>query len=135
VILTSDSEESSAIYLLDTHAAYWLAIGSSRLSQDAKAAMSADNATLAMSAVTAFEYADLVQRLRLPLAPPLPELLSELAIDLLDYPAAAARLAPLLPLIHLDPVDRMLIAHAVVAEVTLITADEDMRSYPVQWIW
>jgi PIN domain nuclease of toxin-antitoxin system len=36
---------------------------------------------------------------------------------------------------HGDPVDRMLIAHALHAGLTLVTADETIRRYPVPTIW
>jgi PIN domain nuclease of toxin-antitoxin system len=124
-----------ATFFLDTHAVYWLAVDPVSLSLTARQAIGTDGAELCMSAVTAFEYADLVQRERLPLAPGLGELLDGFAMQLIDYPAAAARLAPLLPFIHLDPVDRMLVAHAIAADVTLITADSDMHKYPAKTLW
>lgn len=105
------------------------------LSLAAKRAIGAEDADLCLSAVTAFEYSDLVRRERLPLAPGLGDLLEGFAIALIDYPSAAARLAPLLPMIHLDPVDRMLIAHALAADATLVTADENMHAYPARTLW
>lgn len=36
---------------------------------------------------------------------------------------------------HGDPVDRMLIAHAIHADLTLVTADGLMRRYPVKSLW
>jgi PIN domain nuclease of toxin-antitoxin system len=39
-----------------------------------------------------------------------------------------------LPLIHRDPVDRMLVAHALVDGMTILTADANIRRYPVPTI-
>ena len=40
-----------------------------------------------------------------------------------------------LPLIHRDPFDRLIIATALVEGMTLITADENIQKYDVQYIW
>ena len=39
-----------------------------------------------------------------------------------------------LPDIHRDPIDRMLIAHALAEGCTLATADANIRKYPVPFI-
>ncbi len=62
-------------------------------------------------------------------------LLQKLRASLIDFPSEAYRLVALLPPIHRDPVDRMLIAHAIHADLTLVTADEAMRAYPVRSLW
>ena len=36
---------------------------------------------------------------------------------------------------HKDPFDRLLIATATVEEMTLITADEKIHKYRVNWAW
>jgi len=41
----------------------------------------------------------------------------------------------LLPLIHRDPFDRLLIATALVEQMTLITTDENIAKYSVPQIW
>ncbi|GHU69627.1 twitching motility protein PilT [Clostridia bacterium] len=40
-----------------------------------------------------------------------------------------------LPFIHRDPFDRMLIATANAEGMTLVTADENIRRYNVEWLW
>jgi PIN domain nuclease of toxin-antitoxin system len=40
-----------------------------------------------------------------------------------------------LPDIHRDPVDRMLIAHAIAAGLVLVTADRQIDRYPVRTLW
>ena len=49
-------------------------------------------------------------------------------------PAHALR-AALLPAIHKDPFDRILIAQAQVENLPLITSDPEIARYPVQVIW
>ena len=122
-------------YLIDTQALAWIGTGSGRLSRRAVATLlDADN-ELFVSAVTAFEFVDLNMRGRFDADLPFHAIVDRLGASLLDYPAEAYRILPLLPLIHRDPVDRMLIAHAVHADLTLITADTDMREYPVRSLW
>ena len=40
-----------------------------------------------------------------------------------------------LPLIHRDPFDRLIIATSITEEMTLITADENIQKYDINWIW
>ena len=40
-----------------------------------------------------------------------------------------------LPRIHKDPFDRLLIATAQTEEMVLVTTDENIHKYDVQWIW
>lgn len=91
---------------------------------------------LAISAVTAFELADLRERGRIPTSVDLENLLATLDITLLDFPADLWRFASRLPYIHGDPVDRMLVAHALATGNVLVTADGDMSRYPgVRTLW
>jgi PIN domain nuclease of toxin-antitoxin system len=90
---------------------------------------------LYVSAVTAWEYADLQHRGRFPPEADLTQTLELLNATVLDYPAGAWRLAFGLPDLHRDPVDRMLIAHAIHADFTLVSADETIRSYPGRSLW
>jgi PIN domain nuclease of toxin-antitoxin system len=40
-----------------------------------------------------------------------------------------------LPLLHIDPFDRILIASALCEGMTLVTPDPEIHKYPVQVIW
>ncbi len=55
--------------------------------------------------------------------------------DPLPLTLADAERANLLPPIHKDPMDRMLIAHAVNADLTIITIDRLFASYGVRTVW
>lgn len=121
--------------LLDTHTLVWLGAGSSKLSRTAHSAIEASNARLLVSGVVAFEYADLLNRNRLPDAVPLAGLINDFEMALIDYPAKAWEFARTLPDIHRDPVDRMLIAHGLYLDCALVTVDAKIRRYPVKIVW
>ena len=40
-----------------------------------------------------------------------------------------------LPLVHRDPFDRLIIATSIIEEMAIITADENIQKYDVEWIW
>lgn len=50
---------------------------------------------------------------------------------LVDLPHAAWKFAPDLPNIHRDPIDRLLVSHALCSGMSVATADAEIRRYPV----
>ena len=40
-----------------------------------------------------------------------------------------------LPFLHRDPFDRLMIASAIVEDMTILTADENIQQYDVKWAW
>lgn len=121
--------------LIDTQSVVWLVTRIDRLSAVARAAVLESDEPVFVSVVTAFEFTDLNRRDRFGADLPLEPVLAQLDATVLGFPAEAWRLAESLPNLHRDPVDRMLIAHALHADLTLITADETMRRYPVRTLW
>lgn len=118
----------------DTHVLVWLMSGDSMLPEAGRnLLLGADR--FAVSAVTAWEYADLQQRGRLPDSPPFEQLAEGLGFTVESFPRGAWRLAAALPPIHGDPVDRMVIAHTLIADGRLATVDANMRRYPVNLLW
>lgn len=122
------------ILALDTQILVWLATGDKRLSAAVARALGADNELL-VSAVTAWEFVDLEQRGRFGGVIRFEEVLERFNLTVIDFPAEAWRLASALPDLHRDPVDRMLIAHVIHADMVLVTADKLMREYPVRSLW
>lgn len=51
------------------------------------------------------------------------------------FPVGAHRYYAALPGHHKDPFDRMLVAHALHDECTLVTCDTDIRKYDVPTFW
>lgn len=121
--------------LIDTHGLVWFAGADRRLSSVARSAIESAETSLFVSAVTAWEYADLKHRGRIPATADFARLQDMLGFTLLDYPAALWQTASQLPDIHRDPIDRMLIAHAIALDLTLVSADATMRRYPVKSLW
>jgi len=123
--------------LLDTCALIWLATGSDRLSQETRARM-ASSPSLYVCAITAFEIAVAAGRGRLTLAKPAWEWYSRalLVHDLTEIPVDGwiASRAALLPPIHKDPCDRMIVVAAQTHGLTIVTGDERLGQYGVEWV-
>lgn len=121
--------------LLDTQVLVWIGRDDRRLSAAFRSTLMVATTRYFVSAVVAYEFEDLRLRNRFPEVDNVNVLIRGLGAEVLDYPAAAHRIVPLLPDIHRDPVDRMLIAHAIHADLTVVTADAKMREYPVRSLW
>jgi PIN domain nuclease of toxin-antitoxin system len=121
--------------LLDTQVLVWIGAGDSRLPSRVQESLSDPQSQLFVSAVTAWEFADLEMRGRLPKAVSLMPIVDMLSASLLDFPRQAWETVAGLPRLHRDPVDRMVIGHALIADLTVVTADAIMRRYPVQSFW
>lgn len=113
----------------------WFGVGSRRLSRRAREVIEAPDNPLYVSAVTAWEYADLEARGRFADSAPLASLRDALRFEILDFTADLWAVAVSLPAIHRDPVDRMLVAHAIAMDLTVVTADKTIRRYPVATLW
>ena len=121
--------------LLDTQVLVWIGADDPRLPQRVRDTLLDPDSKLFVSAVTAWEFADLELRLRLPSGVSLPPILELLSARLLDFPHNAWEKIYDLPALHRDPIDRMLIGHAMTSELTLVTSDATMRQYPVKLLW
>lgn len=120
--------------LLDTCTLLWLVGAQERLSERAQAALEDHAGRLFVSAISAFEIGLKHQKgkLVLPLDPGrwyarALELhgLRELPVD-----GTAAIHATLLPPLHRDPADRILVATAQLRKLAILTPDPLIRAYP-----
>lgn len=66
---------------------------------------------------------------------PLQPLLDVLEAEEVDLPSRCWTIADRLPDHHRDPVDRMLIAHAILDDHELLTSDVTIKAYPVRTLW
>jgi PIN domain nuclease of toxin-antitoxin system len=122
--------------LLDTHAFLWMAASVPRISQAARQRIEA-TARVCVSSISIVELCIKHGTGKLPLPPPLearpgPAFLETIdKLGLLELPLdvmAAARLKDL-PRHHDDPFDRLLIAQALEADLTLVTHDRILARY------
>ena len=126
--------------LIDTHAALWLLAGDSRLSAKAREAFETADA-VSYSVVSLWEIGIKLglHRGDFQLQPNwwqvIPAALAAQGIQRLGVePTHCAQLA-LLPPIHRDPFDRMLVAQAIAEEHGILSADSWIQRYDIEVIW
>ncbi len=118
--------------LLDTQVLLWCLSDPKRLAPKARRRIESAGQVVLVSVVSAWEIE--IKRARGKLEAP-----NDLDLQLAEkrFSELALRLPHVaelssLPNLHRDPFDRMLIAQARVEQLTLVTADEHIRSYPVK---
>jgi len=126
--------------LLDTCVLLWLVSDPSAISLRATELMDSTPRGLFVSAISAFEVGQKAAARKLFLPRPVDEWfagviegqgLHEIAVS-----GVIAARATLLPAIHRDPFDRILVATALEHNLTILTPDDNMRRYPrVQTLW
>jgi PIN domain nuclease of toxin-antitoxin system len=117
--------------LIDTHILVWIVLNDQRLTAAQRDALGDPDNAILVSTVTAYELTHLQQLNRVPLREPIDRLQQLVGFELAGLPSGAWRSVVNLPDIHRDPIDRMLIAHALCEGLTLATADANIRRYPV----
>lgn len=126
-------------YLLDTHTFLWMAVSPEQLSKAVKDAVLKKNNRLYLSAASAWEVTLLWQldRIVLPDQPQrfIPEAMQQMSIQPLPISFLTAISSAMLPLIHRDPFDRILIAEAVKENLTILTKDKKIAEYDVKTQW
>ena len=117
--------------LIDTHILIWLVLNDARLSRAQREVLAESDNSIFLSAVTAYELTHLQQRHRIPLTESVAQLQELVGFETADLPVDIWHHIAQLPDIHRDPIDRMLIAHALSADMTPLSADANIRRYPV----
>lgn len=124
--------------LLDTHVFLWMATEPERLGA-ALTEVERPSNDLLLSAASTWELVvkASIGRLRLPepVASYVPSRMRALAIDGLPVEHRHAAAVEALPNHHRDPFDRVLVAQALAAGATLVTADRAMGPYDVRILW
>jgi PIN domain nuclease of toxin-antitoxin system len=126
--------------LLDTCVLLWLASDSSNLSASAAQSLRGGQMNCFASAISAFEAGQKVSSGKLFLSKPVDEwfagMLRRHQLKELPVSGIIAARATLLPAIHRDPFDRILIATAQHHSLALLTPDKFMAQYPnLKTIW
>jgi PIN domain nuclease of toxin-antitoxin system len=120
--------------LLDTHILVWLVLNDRRLTARQRHALEDPDNAMVVSPVVAYELTHLQRMRRIPLSEPIDRLQELAGFDLDDLPNASWRWAAELPDIHRDPIDRLLVSHALCEGMAVVTADKHIRRYPVDCI-
>lgn len=125
--------------LLDTHVFLWWLAGYRSLAAAARTAIAADDAEVFVSAASAWEIATKFRIGKLPEAEPVAaDVLSRieaegfvpLAVSVRHAQRAGALGGP-----HRDPFDRMLIAQALLDDLTLVSNERVFDRYGVRRLW
>jgi PIN domain nuclease of toxin-antitoxin system len=127
-------------FLLDTRTfLWWVSEKGARLSERARDLISTPGSTVMFSVASAYEIAMKVAlgKLELPAGPAryLPDRIARHGFLVLPIALDHATRAGLLPSIHRDPWDRLLIAQAQQEGIGIVTADPLIAQYDVETIW
>ena len=125
--------------LLDTHAFLWLDNEPSRLSSTIQALCQDPETEMLISAVSIWEIQIKSALGKLNLRRPLQQLLDDqMQVNALTVaPITVEHVFALdrLPSYHKDPFDRLIIAQAIVEDLTLASADLHVMKCPVALVW
>ena len=126
--------------LLDTCTLLWLAADPSKLSDAAKEVLSKEDEPLFVSAISAFEIGLKHRKGRLSL-PMEPDVWYERALAFhglgeIHLSGKIAARSTMLPELHSDPCDRIIVATAQLLDLTILTPDDLIKAYPdIDVIW
>jgi PIN domain nuclease of toxin-antitoxin system len=124
--------------LLDTHVWLWMLTDPDRLVGRARVIVEDAATVLLLSAASSWEIAIKHALGRLPLPEPperyVPERMRATAVDPLPIGHAHALRVNVLPNLHRDPFDRLLVAQAQLERIPLVTSDPVFDGYDVDVI-
>jgi PIN domain nuclease of toxin-antitoxin system len=125
--------------LLDTHAFLWWLTDDEQLSPRAKRVIRDGNNQVFFSVASAWEIAIKAKlgRVTLPEDPErfIPDQLEVNAFEVLPVRLPHALRVASLPGVHADPFDRLLVAQALVEDLTVVSKDRRLGRYPVRVLW
>ncbi len=125
--------------LLDTHALIWLYGEPHRLPKKTREALSTGASAIFVSAISIMEITTKHRIGKLPqvtaLLDDLDGLLERGGISHLPLTTAQAHRAGLMPIPHKDPFDRMLIAQALVENLTFVSNETQFDNYGIIRLW
>ena len=125
-------------YLLDTHTVLWFFDEVEKLPEKTlETVMDLENQKF-VSIVTAWELAIKISLGKLDFDGGVENFFNKIdenGFELLQLKKEHLRLVEVLPLLHRDPFDRLLIASVISEEMIFITADVNIQKYEISWIW
>ena len=120
--------------LIDTHILIWLVLNDRRLSAAQRDALGNPDNALIVNPLVAYELTHLQRTRRIAFEEPIDRSQQLTGFALVDLPQSVWRFVGRLPDVHRDPIDRLLVAHALCEEMAVVTADRNIRRYPVECI-
>jgi PIN domain nuclease of toxin-antitoxin system len=128
------------MYLFDTCTLIWLVSQQASLTEKVKRILQNNAGNLYISSISAFEIAikSVKGKIELPLPPDewFKEAVRLHGIKEIPITSDIASKSALLPRFHNDPCDRIIIATAILENMTIITKDESFSEYPdIRIIW
>ena len=127
--------------LLDTHALLWVFSDSGRLSDDARDAIGKNDLCVSVASLWEIGIKSSLKKeeKRLELQKSIQEIAAMCdaqGIEILPITPEACEKIRAFPHIHEDPFDRMIVAQAILRNLTLVTKDENIHKYDeVDWLW
>jgi PIN domain nuclease of toxin-antitoxin system len=118
--------------LLDTHAFVWW--DNARLPKAVVRRIQRAEDVL-VSAVTAWEIAIKSSLGKMTASGSVAEAIDDYGFTALPILVAHGDAVRALPALHRDPFDRMLVAQAIVEDLVIVSADEELRRYKVAVLW
>jgi len=121
--------------LLDTHAFLWWDSGNPSLGRAAAAAIADPDNRVFVSTASVWEIAAKARLGRLSFTGSPSAAIGSNGFSPLPILPEQAEASAVLPDIHQDPFDRILIAQALARRFVLVTADQKIRQYDVALLW
>ena len=122
------------MYLLDTCAILWLAIDQEQFSPPQQQAVLDSGADLFFSSISALEIARLekLQQIKIPISALrwISKVAEKYRLTEIPVNSEIASNSILLPALHKDPYDRIIIATAHVHRIAIVTSDTHIKKYP-----
>ena len=121
--------------LVDTHAALWLLEEDNRLSSSAEQMLTDASNEVLLSAAVVWEVSIKRSLGKLDAPDGFAGMLLDAGAGSLAVSIDHARAVRSLPWHHRDPIDRLLVAQAVLEDAVLLSSDDRLRAYDVRVAW
>jgi PIN domain nuclease of toxin-antitoxin system len=125
-------------YLLDTHVLLWYFEDSPKLPESVATIIESSDVQKAVSVASLWEFSIKSSLGKLQFEGGLTvlwEMITSNGFGILPIQESHLNRLMRLPFLHRDPFDRLLIATAVEEGMTLLSADENIHQYDLQWSW
>ena len=124
------------MFLLDTHAIIWYVSGSDELSATARQIMETKNCFFSFASLWEIAIKQAKGTLDFQIdIPGLKSVLEDEEFVFLSPTEYDAEQLKILPNVHKDPFDRLLISQAIDNDLTIVTRDTEIPLYNVKTVW